>query len=62
MSFFGPLAGWELLRLGRSRALPRARVVLALTMLVGLGLAYQSAVGGAGGYGVPSLEVKSAGS
>ncbi len=59
MSFFGPLAGWELLRLGRSRALPRARVVLALTMLVGLGLAYRAAVRGAGDYGVPSLEVTS---
>ena len=59
MSFFGPLAGWELLRLGRSRALPRARVVLALTMLVGLGLAYRSAMRGSGGHGVASLEVTS---
>ena len=44
MSLVGPLAAWELLRLGRGGALPKARVALALTMLVGLGLAYRSAV------------------
>ncbi len=59
MSLVGPLAGWELLRLGRSRALPRARVVLALTMLVGLGLAYRAAFHDAIGYAVPTLEVTS---
>ncbi len=49
MSFVGPLAAWELLRLGRSGALPKSRVALALTMLVALALAFRSAVSRAGG-------------
>ena len=49
MSLVGPLAAWELLRLGRSGALPKARVALALTMLVALGWAYHSAVVRGGG-------------
>jgi ABC-type transport system involved in multi-copper enzyme maturation permease subunit len=57
MSLVGPLAGWELLRLGRSGALPRARVVLALTMLVGLGLAYSDAVRNTWQYGQSSGDV-----
>ena len=59
MRVVGPLAAWELLRLGRSGALPKARVALALTMLVGLGLAYRSSFHDFLGDALPSLQVAS---
>ncbi len=48
MSLLGPLARWELVRLGRGGSLPRVRAGLVLALLGGLAIAYYGAIDGPG--------------